>query len=86
MPTENNTSYTADREIYISRLLNAPIELVWDEQGGPIVTEPDHEGFGTKLIALSVTRQMGGEIRREWRPGGLLVRLIIPASAMHRVG
>jgi PAS domain S-box-containing protein len=79
--------HTPEGKVVISACRrDSAIELIWDEQGGPIVTEPDHEGFGTKLIALSVTRQMGGEIRREWRPGGLLVRLIIPASAMHRVG
>src|SRR3954465_10111793 len=34
---EKNQSSTADREIRISRLLNAPVELVWE-----VWTNPEH--------------------------------------------
>jgi PAS domain S-box-containing protein len=60
------------------------IELIWKESGGPAVAMPEKEGFGSKLIELSVARQMGGQIYREWRPGGLLAKLVIPATAMNR--
>lgn len=37
MATEKNNSGTADRELIVSRLLNAPIELVWE-----VFTKPEH--------------------------------------------
>lgn len=37
MENEKNNSHTADREIRVSRLLNAPIELVWE-----VWTNPEH--------------------------------------------
>ena len=60
------------------------VELIWAETGGPAVVVPTREGFGSKLIELSVARQMAGEVRREWLPGGLVATLAVPASAMRR--
>ncbi|WP_454887054.1 PAS domain-containing protein [Sphingomonas oryzagri] len=58
--------------------------LSWAERGGPPVVPPRQEGFGTKLMELSVARQMGGRIDREWAADGLVVRLTIPAASMYR--
>ena len=58
--------------------------MLWQEEGGPLVTTPGREGFGSRLMALSVERQLGGRIEREWRPEGLRVSLYIPALAMRR--
>jgi PAS domain S-box-containing protein len=50
--------------------------LTWAEAGGPSVTgEPTVEGFGTLLSKATARGQLGGEIVREWRPGGLFVQL-----------
>jgi two-component sensor histidine kinase len=50
------------------------IDLVWMERGGPPVEEPPKaEGFGSKLVRRSVSRQLGGTIEHDWLPGGLVV-------------
>lgn len=50
--------------------------LSWQEQGGPpILREEDAEGFGSLLVRSVLKQQLGGEISREWKTGGLLIRL-----------
>jgi PAS domain S-box-containing protein len=58
--------------------------LRWEERGGPAITQPQNEGFGSKLIELSIVRQMGGRIERQWAKDGLIVQLDVPTSAMRR--
>ncbi len=59
--------------------------IEWDESGGPsIQTGPEHTGFGSKLMSLSVVGQLGGRFERDWRPQGLLARIIIPKKAIAR--
>lgn len=58
--------------------------LTWAETGGPKVDRPLADGFGSKLIELSVVRQLGGSVEREWAPDGLNVEIKIPTSAIHR--
>ena len=63
------------------------LELSWVEQNGPpIVGPPEHRGFGTDLAELSVRRQLGGEISKDWRPEGLKVVIRVNASRLHRNG
>jgi PAS domain S-box-containing protein len=56
----------------------------WEENGGPIVAPPKQDGFGSKLIDLSIVRQMGGTIERDWRPAGLALRVTIPLTSLNR--
>jgi len=58
--------------------------LIWAERGGPAVTPPASEGFGTRLIELSAIRQMDGRIVRDWNPEGLRVTLTFRSSALNR--
>jgi PAS domain S-box-containing protein len=58
--------------------------LCWSEQGGPPVSEPEHLGFGTRLVDMTLRHQLGGELTRDWRPEGLQVCL--SASAEQLVG
>lgn len=58
---QNEKSSTADREINISRLLNAPVELVWE-----VWTDPEHiknwwgpNGFTNTISKMQV--EEGGE-------------------------
>jgi PAS domain S-box-containing protein len=44
--------------------------LRWTETGGPPVTVPTREGFGTRVVEKLV-QQSKGEIRFDWRPEGL---------------
>ena len=50
------------------------ISLIWSESEGPPVTAPEHEGFGTKLIA-SLTQQMNGGYDVRYPPSGLVCNL-----------
>jgi two-component system CheB/CheR fusion protein len=57
--------------------------LVWEETGGPAVEgEPGTTGFGSQLARKSVTGQLGGEIRYDWRREGLRVEIRLPAERL----
>jgi PAS domain S-box-containing protein len=59
--------------------------LNWKEHGGPSVEQPSApSSFGTKLIELSVSGQMRGEIERFWEADGLRVELALPLTALRR--
>ena len=50
------------------------ISLIWMERGGPAVEAPPQaEGFGSKLVKRSVSRQLGGTISYDWSAEGLVV-------------
>lgn len=50
------------------------VAFTWLERGGPAVEAPSRtEGFGSKLVKRSVTRQLGGSIDYDWPPEGLIV-------------
>lgn len=52
------------------------IEIVWTEKGGPPVTMTRGQpGFGSELVNMSITEQLGGTITFEWPTEGLIVRL-----------
>lgn len=61
------------------------ITLVWREAGGPkIAGAPAHEGFGTRLAAMSVEQQLGGQLRRRWLEPGLEVTVVVERTRLVR--
>ncbi|MCC7347811.1 MAG: sensor histidine kinase, partial [Variibacter sp.] len=52
--------------------------LRWIEAGGPRVEPPKRQGFGSRLIDQSLTRDLGGRIAWEHRPEGLRCTFEIP--------
>jgi PAS domain S-box-containing protein len=57
----------------------------WQENGGPPVTQPPElNGFGSRLVQLSVVTQLKGEIDKRWQPHGLDARISIPLESLHR--
>jgi PAS domain S-box-containing protein len=55
----------------------------WTEHGGPPVTAPiGGLGFGDVLSRIAVSDQLGGEMIRDWRHGGLSIRLSVPRSRL----
>ena len=58
--------------------------IEWREHGGPPVIEAVNSGFGSRLIAMSVERQLGGSIERRWEHDGLQVSVTLPLIAMQR--
>lgn len=61
------------------------IAIVWTETGGPaLLAEPAQNGFGTRLIELSVCQQLGGEIERRWSAAGLEVMIRLDRQRLSR--
>ena len=54
------------------------LHMTWTETGGPPVTEaPSLEGFGSQLSRKSITGQLGGTLKHDWRPEGLVVHMTL---------
>ena len=62
----------------------ADVRIDWQELGGPAVQSMQPDGFGSRLITLSVERQLGGRIARDWSADGLKLSLWIPTRSMSR--
>lgn len=61
------------------------VRIDWRESGGPVVAgAPEHSGFGSRLAEMSATQQLGGRLKRDWRPEGLHVVLEIPVDRLRR--
>lgn len=59
-----------------SKLEGDDICLIWVETGGPAITaEPVLKGFGSELIARTVSGQLGGELNYDWQESGLVVTI-----------
>lgn len=63
------------------RARNRKLVLYWCETGKDQLEAPAETGFGTKLIDLNITRELGGEIIRDYRRDGLKVTIRIPMPA-----
>jgi PAS domain S-box-containing protein len=53
------------------------LTLRWQESGGPPVTAPVSSGYGTRVITVSIERQLNGTVNFDWRPDGLVMSLSI---------
>ena len=60
------------------------IRLVWEESGGPLVSEPSRKGFGTTIIQRHAMAAFGGQVDVEFRPEGLIWCLVAPRSNLER--
>jgi PAS domain S-box-containing protein len=54
---------------------NGGFELTWTESGGPTVTPPIRRGFGSTLLGQVTPRELNGDIRVDYRPSGVTVRI-----------
>jgi two-component sensor histidine kinase len=52
--------------------------LQWSERGGPPVTPPTRQGFGTRLIQRSLAEAIGGNVAVDYQPQGLVCRIEAP--------
>jgi len=57
------------------------LQFTWNEQGGPIVKAPTRQSFGTRLIE-TLGRQLQGEVRLSYEPGGFVYVLDVPLAAL----
>lgn len=58
------------------------LRLRWEEQGGPEVAPPARSGFGSRLVATTLSQQLGGQVRHAWQRTGLLVEADLPSAAV----
>jgi PAS domain S-box-containing protein len=54
----------------------------WRERGGPAPVDQGAEGFGSRLVQMSIEGQLGGRMDRRFAPEGLEVDLEIPVAAI----
>ena len=52
------------------------LAIVWQEDGGPPVQEPETTGFGTSMLSTAAV----GRSELIWRPSGLVCRLRLPLT------
>jgi two-component sensor histidine kinase len=50
----------------------------WREEGGPTVTPPVREGFGSMLLKRVLSQQIGAEVKIAFDPEGFRLNMIIP--------
>lgn len=66
-----------------SHVQGSMLHLIWRESGGPAVTgAPAETGFGTRLVDLSVRRQLGGTLMYRWQSSGLELEAILPINRL----
>lgn len=58
------------------------VEIEWCETNGPEPDGNDRVGFGSRLVEMTVTSQLRGELVREMRPEGFVARLTLPITAL----
>ena len=61
------------------------LQLLWREHGGPpLASEPEkiNGGFGSRLVELTVSGQLGGSWQRHFNADGLGVELVIAKQAI----
>jgi two-component sensor histidine kinase len=55
------------------------LRLSWTERGGPLVTAPQHKGFGLVVIERMVAQALNGSVSVGFAPQGLACTFEIPA-------
>lgn len=66
-----------------SRADGDQLELVWAETGGPVIDgQPDLTGFGSRLIARTVSSQLGGSLNYDWQESGLVATIMMNTAKL----
>jgi two-component sensor histidine kinase len=52
----------------------------WKEREGPAPKRMRRPGFGSKLIAMMIERQLNGEVQQTFAPEGLNAKLVVPLT------
>ena len=56
--------------------------FTWREHGGPAVTRPTRQGFGSKVITDLLANDFGGKVRLLYEPGGVICELQSPLEKL----
>lgn len=54
--------------------------MSWTESNGPPVEQPEHGGFGSTVIEAMVKHTLGGEVKLDYAPSGLVWALTCPVA------
>nr|WP_198045828.1 PAS domain-containing protein [Novosphingobium aquimarinum] len=60
------------------------VTMEWAEQDGPPVIPSSENGFGARLIEMSIVRQLSGSLTYDWERCGVRVTASVPLRAMAR--
>ena len=60
------------------------VVLRWVERGGPPPADEQTAGFGSRLVEMSLTGQLGGSWERRFEPEGLICELVVSKAAITR--
>lgn len=56
--------------------------ITWQETDGPAAEPPTNEGFGSRLMTMAVTHQLGGTMQQFWESGGLRAVFTLPLARL----
>lgn len=62
----------------VSEHVGRRLHFVWSEQGGPRVERPERKGFGHIVFEQMVAQAVNGDVKIEYRSGGLRWSVSIP--------
>ena len=62
------------------------VEVEWRERGGPPVSPPSRQGFGTRLLKESLTRKFGGTVDLDFGRDGLQCHIRLPGVIVSELG
>ncbi|MEM9085587.1 MAG: PAS domain-containing protein [Pseudomonadota bacterium] len=58
------------------------VTITWRESGGPSTEPPEQQGFGSRLMTMAITHQLGGTLEQEWETGGLRAVITLPLARL----
>ena len=57
------------------------LQMTWSEKGGPLVSAPSRQSFGTRLIG-SLGQQLKGQVQLAYDPTGFVYALDVPMASL----
>jgi two-component sensor histidine kinase/CheY-like chemotaxis protein len=61
------------------------LQMTWSEKGGPPVSAPSRQSFGTRLIG-SLGQQLKGQVQLDYNPTGFVYALDVPMTSLVAAG
>jgi PAS domain S-box-containing protein len=58
------------------------LAISWSEAGGPPVSPPSRQGFGTRVVEQIVKNELQGKLQSEWKSAGLACKITIPLEQL----
>jgi PAS domain S-box-containing protein len=69
-------------EWFVTGLNGGPrLRMRWIETGGPEVRKPERRGFGSRLIERGLSQDLGGEVRIDFLPTGVICTISAPLDS-----